>query len=143
MRALRPCDLDVSPSSIHALVGQNGAGKSTLLGIMAGRIRPASGSVEVFGADQSLGDPRAARAAGVVGIYQELTTVPATTALENVFLGQWPSRRGLLSKKKMLGAFQQLCRRLGVLGGHRSLLGRSLCGECILDVLHGVAEHRA
>jgi ABC-type sugar transport system ATPase subunit len=68
VRALRPCDLDVSPSSIHALVGQNGAGKSTLLGIMAGRIRPASGSVEVFGADQSLGDPRAARAAGVVGI---------------------------------------------------------------------------
>jgi rhamnose transport system ATP-binding protein len=114
VRALRPCDLDVSPSSIHALVGQNGAGKSTLLGIMAGRIRPASGSVEVFGADQSLGDPRAARAAGVVGIYQELTTVPATTALENVFLGQWPSRHGLLSKKKMLGAFQQLCRRLGV-----------------------------
>ena len=60
---------------------------------------PATGTVEVFGINQSLGDPRAARAAGVVGIYQELTIVPAMTALENVFLGQWRSKHGFAFKK--------------------------------------------
>jgi ABC-type sugar transport system ATPase subunit len=112
--ALHPSDLDVRPSSIHALVGQNGAGKSTLLGIMAGRILPATGTVEVFGINQSLGDPRAARAAGVVGIYQELTIVPAMTALENVFLGQWRSKHGFVSKREMVAAFDGLTARLGV-----------------------------
>jgi rhamnose transport system ATP-binding protein len=114
IRALHPSDLDVRTSSIHALVGQNGAGKSTLLGIMAGRIVPAAGTVEVFGISQPLGDPRAARAAGVVGIYQELTIIPAMTALENVFLGQWRSKLGFLSKKEMIVAFHGLTARLGV-----------------------------
>ena len=114
IRALHPCDLDVRVSSIHALVGQNGAGKSTLLGIMAGRIVPATGTVEVFGINQPLGDPRAARAAGVVGIYQELTTIPAMTALENVFLGQCRSKCGFVSKRDMVAAFHDLTGRLGV-----------------------------
>jgi len=114
IRALHPSDLDVRTSSIHALVGQNGAGKSTLLCIMAGRIVPATGTVEVFGINQPLGDPRAARAAGVVGIYQELTIIPAMTALENVFLGQWRSKHGFLSKNEMIVAFHGLTARLGV-----------------------------
>src|SRR5262249_14595700 len=85
IQALYPTDLQIRRETIHALVGQNGAGKSTVLGIMAGRIKPSAGTVEIYGKAEELGRPRAARSAGVIAIYQELTTIPELSALENVF----------------------------------------------------------
>lgn len=41
-------DLDLGPG-IHGLLGRNGVGKSTLLRIVAGQLKPTSGTVEVFG----------------------------------------------------------------------------------------------
>src|SRR5438309_12116397 len=75
--ALRGIDLDIRAGEIHALVGENGAGKSTALGVLAGRIAPTSGRVDIFGVEMRPGDPRASHRAGVVAIYQELTIVPA------------------------------------------------------------------
>ena len=42
-------DLEVAPGSIHAVVGENGAGKSTLMKILAGAVRPDSGTITVDG----------------------------------------------------------------------------------------------
>lgn len=111
-RALTKVSLDLAAGSVHAFVGQNGAGKSTLLGILAGRVPPSEGQVDVFGRPLALGDPRSARAAGVVAIYQELTIVPALSACENVFVGQWRSRFGVVTERAMRERFLALCRRL-------------------------------
>ncbi|NUB45832.1 sugar ABC transporter ATP-binding protein [Fertoebacter nigrum] len=114
IQALKPVNLDIAAGTIHALVGQNGAGKSTTLGILAGRISATTGDVEIGGARVDLGDPRRARAAGVVAIYQELTIVPALSAVANVFLGQPLSRGYLLSEGAMQSRFAELAGRLGV-----------------------------
>jgi len=108
IRALHAVDLEVRDGTIHALVGQNGAGKSTLLGILAGRVRATGGVVDVFGKPEKLGEPRASRNAGVVAIYQELTIVPAMSAVANVFLGQTFSKGGLLSEAAMRRRFLDL-----------------------------------
>src|SRR6478609_1595857 len=84
--ALKGISLTVQAGTVHALVGENGAGKSTALGILAGRIAPTSGQVEVLGEELKGGDPRASRRAGVVAIYKELTIIPALSAEANVFL---------------------------------------------------------
>lgn len=114
IEALKTMSLDVATGQIHAFVGQNGAGKSTTLGILAGRIAASDGEIEIGGSKVDLGDPRRARAVGVVAIYQELTIVPALSAVANVFLGQPYSRAGLLSEAGMRRRFQELTARLGV-----------------------------
>src|SRR4051812_9708447 len=86
-QALADIDLDVPRGTIHALVGENGAGKSTCLGVIAGRIAPTRGTVEVLGNPLPAGDPRTARRAGVAAIYQELTISPHLSTQANVFLG--------------------------------------------------------
>jgi ABC-type sugar transport system ATPase subunit len=112
--AVEDVALQIAAGSVHALVGENGAGKSTLLGMLAGRIAPTEGEIEVFGQSLQTGNVRLARAAGVVAIYQELTIVPGLSACANVFLGQTRSRFGFLSERAMHHRFNGLCERLGV-----------------------------
>ncbi len=47
--ALDRLDLDVSPGSIHGLLGRNGSGKTTLLSVLAAFRAPTAGSVRVDG----------------------------------------------------------------------------------------------
>jgi ABC-type sugar transport system ATPase subunit len=112
--ALQGVSVDVRAGSIHALIGENGAGKSTLVGILAGKVVATSGDVRVHGTRLGQGDPRAARAAGVVAIYQELMIAPAMSAVDNVFLGQQISRSGFTDMAAMRMHFRDLCERLGV-----------------------------
>jgi ABC-2 type transport system ATP-binding protein len=53
-------DLSVAAGEFYALLGPNGAGKTTTLRMVAGLLRPDSGSISVFGID-ALADPVAAK----------------------------------------------------------------------------------
>jgi ABC-type sugar transport system ATPase subunit len=112
--ALDSIDLTIRRGTIHAFVGENGAGKSTALGILAGRLKPSSGTVTVFGEELPYGDPRACLKDGIAAIYQELTTVPSLSPEANVFLGQAVSRFGFLSRRQMRRRYEELCDRVGV-----------------------------
>jgi len=58
--AVDSLDLTIRSGEFYALVGPNGAGKTTTLRMVAGLLRPNSGSVAVFGID-ALADPVAAK----------------------------------------------------------------------------------
>jgi ABC-2 type transport system ATP-binding protein len=58
--AVNNLDLTVRSGELYALLGPNGAGKTTTLRMVAGLLRPDSGSVSVFGVDV-LADPIAAK----------------------------------------------------------------------------------
>jgi ABC-2 type transport system ATP-binding protein len=58
--AVDALDLTVRTGEFYALLGPNGAGKTTTLRMVAGLLRPDSGSVSVLGID-ALGDPVAAK----------------------------------------------------------------------------------
>ena len=101
VQALRGVDFDLQPGEIHALLGENGAGKSTLMNILSGVIEPDAGEVRIDGASVRFADPRAAQAAGVATIFQELDLVPGLDVTANLFLGRELTRAGVLDRATM------------------------------------------
>ncbi len=79
--------LTVQPGEVHGLLGENGAGKSTLLNILSGVLSADAGRIEIDGTPVTIGSPRAATAAGIAMIHQELQQVPELTVAQNIFLG--------------------------------------------------------
>jgi D-xylose transport system ATP-binding protein len=88
VRALQEVDLVLRTGEIVALVGDNGAGKSTLVKVIAGVERPDAGEVHVDGHALKIDSPRAAAAAGIHTVYQDLSLCDNLDAVENLFLGQ-------------------------------------------------------
>jgi ribose transport system ATP-binding protein len=105
VRALSRAQFELLPGEVHALMGENGAGKSTLMKILAGVYTADSGQTLVDGKAVDLGSPRAAQAAGISIIHQELNLMPHLTAAHNIFIGREPkSFGGLLLDEQKLNA---------------------------------------
>jgi ABC-type sugar transport system ATPase subunit len=138
-QALHDVSVRVEAGTVHALVGENGAGKSTFLGIFAGRLAPSGGAAFVHGRELEYGDPRAARRAGIVAIYQELTIVPALSAQANVFLGQAWSRGGFLAESQMRRRFKELCDDFAVSIQEEVPAGRlPVAQQQLIEIMRGV-----
>ncbi|MGH9103609.1 MAG: sugar ABC transporter ATP-binding protein, partial [Acidimicrobiales bacterium] len=137
---LEEVSLRVDTGEIHATVGENGAGKSTLLRIAAGLVRPDQGSVTVRGQSVRPGDPRAALRAGVAIVTQEVTTVPARTVLENIYLGSGRARIGSL-RRGARADYEELCRATGIHLPADALAGELSVGDQqMLEVLRSLAR---
>lgn len=89
--ALRDGRFRLARGSVHAFCGGNGAGKSTFLKIVMGIIARDGGTIRLEGREVSFGSPKAALAAGVSIIEQELSPVPAMSVAENIYLGREPT----------------------------------------------------
>ena len=139
IQALSGVSFEIAPGTIHALVGQNGAGKSTALSVLAGKIQPSSGQIELSGMPVTLSPPRRAHEAGVVAIYQELTIIPQLSAVENVFLGQSLSSRGFISMPRMRARFRDLCKTINIFLDPDAIASTlSVADQQILEIMRGV-----
>jgi ABC-2 type transport system ATP-binding protein len=120
--ALRGASMDVAAGSIVSLLGRNGAGKSTLLSIVAGLLKPDSGSVVIDGIDV-LAQPK--KLSGMVGIAPQNTGIyPPLTVRENLeFFGELSGlkrndrRQRANDVAEQLGLASLLDRRAGKLSG--------------------------
>jgi simple sugar transport system ATP-binding protein len=98
VRALEQVSIGLHAGSVTCVMGENGAGKSTLIRVLSGVIQPTAGQLLLDGAPVRFADPRAARKAGVVTVYQDLALVPLLSVWRNFVLGaeplhgRWPRR---------------------------------------------------
>jgi NitT/TauT family transport system ATP-binding protein len=111
--------LAAKKDELVAITGPSGCGKSTLLRIMAGIIKPTSGSVKVL--DSEVKGPRE----DVSMVFQNFVLLPWRTALENVLFGLG-SRKDLSDPQKKEKAESAL--EIAGLSGFESVFPGELSG---------------
>lgn len=114
--AVQDVDLTIYPGEVVALLGENGAGKSTLSSIIAGVTQPTTGTMIWNGEPYAPATPGDAIAAGIGLIHQEMRLLPDLTVAENVMIGRWPMRGGLLDARTMREKAKAQLQRLGFKG---------------------------
>lgn len=139
-------DVEVRRGTIHGLIGPNGSGKSTLVNILAGILRPQSGTVVING--QRVDEVPAWRRThlGVMRTFQNAMMVKELSIADNVSVGlyRWYPRVGLQSfvwpaLPKARRNFVQIAaltdRALSWVG-----LGATWFGTRVADAPHGVEQ---
>ncbi len=110
MRANYDIDIVVRRGTVHAIVGENGAGKSTLMKTLYGMHRPDSGTIAIDGQEVVLRSPSDAIERGVGMVHQHFQLADNFTVLENVILGDEPTRRGVLKLSEARERIEQIGR---------------------------------
>jgi len=108
--ALNDASLEVKQSEVLALLGPSGSGKSTLLAVIAGIVRPKSGTV-VLGGRDLLSLPPVSRGLGMV--FQDFALWPHMTVAQNVGFPLHARRR---SPDEVRGRVEEALRRVDLQG---------------------------
>ncbi len=112
--ALREVDFTVRAGEVHALMGENGAGKSTLTRVIAGLVQPSAGELEVGGRVVQLTGARSAAAHGISAVHQELDLIPTMSVADNICLGRYARRLGLIDARASRERARRALARLDV-----------------------------
>jgi L-arabinose transport system ATP-binding protein len=110
------CDVSfcVRKGTVHGLMGENGAGKSTLIRILSGDQAADTGEIRIAGQQQVYKSVRDAFHAGVIVVHQELQLVAELTVAENLWLGRFPARAGVLDRRKLVAVVAEKLADMGV-----------------------------
>ncbi len=114
VKALDGVSFTLEAGEFHSLVGENGAGKSTLMKVLSG-VYPAGsyeGEILIEDSPQQFRGIRDSENAGVAIIFQELSLVKELTVGENIFLGQEPSKCGVINWSELYHKASTLLRDL-------------------------------
>ena len=114
VRALDGVSFTLEAGEFHALVGENGAGKSTLMKVLSG-VYPYGtyeGDILINDEVRHFNGIRDAENAGIAIIFQELSLVKELTVGENIFLGQAPSKLGVVDWSELYHRAGKLLRDL-------------------------------
>ncbi|NLB21554.1 MAG: ATP-binding cassette domain-containing protein, partial [Clostridium sp.] len=114
VKALDNVTLKVRPGTVHALMGENGAGKSTLMKCLFGIYIEDSGEILIDGKKIKFENPKVALESGVSMVHQELNQVLNRDIMDNMLLGRYPQKFGLVDQKEMLNYTKKVFEDLGI-----------------------------
>ena len=140
IEVLHGIDLDVYAGEVVALLGENGAGKSTISNIISGTVLPSSGEMTWQGAPYAPANPREAIDTGVGMIHQELLLLPHLSIAENIFVGRYPRKNGLVDHAAMAAKASEQLARLGLdLPPTRKVEGLSTAAQQLVEIAKALA----
>lgn len=127
VKALDGVNFDVNRGEIHAICGENGAGKSTLIKVLCG-VYPAGsfdGDINIENQSRQFSSTADAEKSGIVCIHQELELIPELSVGENIALGNYSTRGGLIQWNRIYSEAQELLSQVG-LGGGKDKVGHEI-----------------
>ena len=122
VKALDQASLTVKRGSVHALMGENGAGKSTLMKCLFGIYSKDAGTILLEGREVSFDSSRQALEQGVAMVHQELNQAMKRTVSDNLWLGRYPSRFGVVREKQALQKTREIFDSLGLSVDPRAIM---------------------
>ena len=108
---LHGVDLAVDAGKVVAVLGPNGAGKSTLLKVIAGFVRPGSGSVRLDGNDVVGATPAELARCGLYWLPEGRAVFPSLSVSENLRLSSGGPERAEQDLEATFAAFPRLAER--------------------------------
>ena len=114
VKALSDAGLRLFPGEVHTLMGQNGAGKSTLIKVLTGVYQPDAGSIVLEGRAIRPRSTQDAQNLGISTVYQEVNLCPNLSVAENIFIGRYPRRFGMVDWRSMRTQATALLERLQI-----------------------------
>jgi ABC-type sugar transport system ATPase subunit len=141
IQALGSASLTLEAGSVLALMGANGAGKSTLIKVLSGAIVQDSGDVVIDGTTVAFRTPLDAQEAGVSTVYQELSLFTDLSVAENLSLGAYPTKGGLISWRRTRRQADDLLGRLDMPVRSNALVrDLSLADRCLVEIAKAVRD---
>ena len=126
---LSEVSIELVAGRIHALLGENGAGKSTLINLLSGTLRPDSGQILVDGRPIVSLTPQEAHQLGIAVVQQELSLAPHLSIAENIGLGAYPRRGGVVDYGRLAAAVAEIGKELDLVESPDTPVGRLPLGR--------------
>lgn len=113
-KVLRKVNLKLKKGSVMGLMGENGAGKSTMMKILFGIYSKDEGSIIFDNKDVAFSGSKDALENGVAMVHQELNQCLERNIKDNLFLGRYPKKYGIVDEKRMEDEANRLFKKLGM-----------------------------
>ena len=107
-KVLDKIDFSVRKASVMGLMGENGAGKSTMMKCLFGIYSKDEGNITFNGELINYAGPKESLEHGIAMVHQELNQCLDRTVMDNMFLGRYPTKYGIVNEKKMFEACTRL-----------------------------------
>lgn len=101
-KVLDGINLTLEKGSVLGLMGENGAGKSTMMKCLFGIYAKDEGQFIFDGRQINFNSPKEALENGVAMVHQELNQCLDRSVTDNLFLGRYPTKGGIIDENKML-----------------------------------------
>ena len=124
VKALDHAQLKLRPGTVHALMGENGAGKSTLMKCLFGVYKEDAGKILIDGKETHFAGPKNALDNGVAMVHQELNQVLKRSVMENIWLGRFPKKMGLVSHQQMYEKTKAVFKELDIPVDPKMIIGK-------------------
>ncbi len=113
-KVLNGINLKIKEGSVLGLMGENGAGKSTMMKILFGIYAKDDGEIFFDGKKVEFSGPKHALENGIAMVHQELNQCLERNTIDNLFLGRYPTKFGIIDEAKMRMDAEDLFDKLGV-----------------------------
>src|SRR5574344_1486382 len=121
-KVLDGINLTLKKGSVLGLMGENGAGKSTMMKCLFGIYAKDEGQISLLNKPIDFKNPKEALENGVAMVHQELNQCLDRTVADNLFLGRYPTKFGVIDEARMLKESNKLFASLNMNVNPRTIM---------------------